>query len=265
VRKLLLLLLFIPLVSFGQVPQTIESKFSIPDGYERVYNDDYSKFLRQFPLKKDNTVQRSDGTYKTNSNIWVAVFDYDLGIHKTHQCADAAIYLNAMHKYEQGMAGQIKYHFTNRDVTKYQDWLDGINYKLDENRSWILHKEWTSPRVDNLETFKEWIKIVWEWAGTKSLPFDTMSVNMKDIMPGDVFNNNGHAVSVVDVIVNNNTGHKKYILAQSWMRDRNTGEEHHILINQNSNDVWYDLNTNETIVTPQWRFEPNHLIRFNIN
>ena len=52
-KKLILLLLFIPLVSFGQVPQTIESKFSIPDGYERVYNDDYSKFLRQFPLKKD--------------------------------------------------------------------------------------------------------------------------------------------------------------------------------------------------------------------
>ena len=84
-----------------------------------------------------------------------------------------------MHKYEQGLGGQIKYHFTNGEVTKYQDWLDGINYKLDENRSWILHKEWTSPRVDNLETFKEWIKIVWDWAGTKSLPFDTMSVNMK--------------------------------------------------------------------------------------
>ena len=261
-KKLILLLLFIPFVSFGQVTQTIESKFSIPDGYERVYNDDYSKFLRQFPLKKDNTVQRSDGTYKTNSNIWVAVFDYDLGTYKTHQCADAAIYLNAMHKYEQGIAGLIKYHFTNGDATTYQDWLDGINYKLDKNRSSILNKEWTSPRVDNLETFKEWIKIVWMWAGTKSLPFDTMSVNMKDIMPGDVFNNNGHAVSVVDVILNKDSGDKKFMLAQSWMRDIYTGEEHHILIDPNSQDVWYDLNPNETIFTPQWAFESNHLIRF---
>jgi hypothetical protein len=66
-KKLILLLLFTPLVSFGQDQETIESKFIVPDGYERVYNDDYSKFLRQFPLKRDNTVQRSDGTYKTNS------------------------------------------------------------------------------------------------------------------------------------------------------------------------------------------------------
>jgi hypothetical protein len=167
-----------------------------------------------------------------------------------------------MHKYEQGMAGQIKYHFTNGDATTYQDWLDGINYKLDENRSWILHKIWTSPRVDNLKTFKEWIKVVWIWAGTQSLPFDTMSVNMTDIMPGDVFNNNGHAVSVVDVIKNKDSGHKKYILAQSWMRDVRTGEEHHILINPKSKNAWYDLNTSESIVTPQWPFEPNHLIRF---
>jgi len=47
------------------------------------------------------------------------------------------------------------------------------------------------------------------------------------------------------------------------MRDIRTGEEHHILINPKSKNAWYDLNTSESIVTPQWQFEPNHLIRFN--
>jgi len=38
-KNLLLLLLFVPLVSFGQL--TIEKKYNPPEGFERVYNDDY--------------------------------------------------------------------------------------------------------------------------------------------------------------------------------------------------------------------------------
>ena len=76
-KKLLFLLLFIPLNSFGQ--ETVESKYNPPEGFERVYNDDYSKFLRQFPLKENNIVKRFDGKNKYNNNIWDAVFDYDIG------------------------------------------------------------------------------------------------------------------------------------------------------------------------------------------
>ena len=98
-KKLLLLLLFIPLVSIGQL--NIETKYNPPEGFERVYNDDYSKFLRQFPLKKDNIVKLFDGSNKYNNNIWDAVLDYDLGTHKYHQCADAVLYMRAnfLHKH----------------------------------------------------------------------------------------------------------------------------------------------------------------------
>ena len=267
--KLLLLILFTLSPAFSQL--NIETKFMPPAGYERIYNDTYSTFLRQLPLKEHSTVLQSDGTQKLNyidnneksDLIWVAVFDYELGIYKTHQCADAAIYLNAMYKYKQSvLVGEIKYHFTNGDIAKYQDWLDGVNYKLDSNNDSILHKEWKSTRTDNIDTFQEWIKVVWEWAGTASLPLDTMPINIEDMMPGDVFNKNGHAISVVDVVVNKDTGHKKYMLAQSYMPAYHLGEEHHILINQKSENVWYDLNPNDKILTPEWEFEPTDISRF---
>ena len=248
-------------MSIGQL--NIESKYLPPDGYFRVFNDDYSKFIRQFPLKVDNRVQRSDGSFKDNF-IWSAVFDYDLGTNKAHQCADAVIYFNAMFKYNRGLLKELQYHFTNGEITKYQHWLDGVIYTIDVDKSWILHKKWGPKRVDNIKTFKNWIKTVWQWAGTKSLPFDTKSVNINDMMPGDIFNSNGHAITVVDVVVNRLSGHKKYLLAQSYMRDIYTGEETHILINPSNSEIWYDLSSEKIINTPEWSFMPTDLVRFKL-
>ena len=106
-KKLQILLLFIPLVSFGQL--TIETKYNPPEGFERVYNDDYSKFLRQFPLKKNNIVKYFDGDEKSNNNIWDAVFDYDIGKGDLHQCADAVLYMRANFLFKQGLTENL--HF----------------------------------------------------------------------------------------------------------------------------------------------------------
>jgi hypothetical protein len=87
---------------------------------------------------------------------------------------------------------------------------------------------------------------------------------MKDIQIGDVFirgGSPGHAVIVVDMAVQNETGNKIFLLAQSYM----PAQEIHILNNENHVDFspWYSVeNIQSEIVTPEYTFSRNELKRF---
>tara|TARA_B110000091_G_C13648646_1_gene404413 strand:- start:19 stop:843 length:825 start_codon:yes stop_codon:yes gene_type:complete len=257
------------LISFGSFGQnTIETKYTPPEGYERTYNDAYSKFLREFPLKENNIVKYYDGEEKYNDNIWDAVFDYKTGTHRWHQCADAAIYLNALYNYENKLYNKLSFHFTNGDLTTYNDWLSGIDYKVDSNDTNKLIKYQSEDRVDNFETFLNWLtERVMLWAGTWSMENrnDVIQIDIGEMMPGDIFlesmespSSPGHAVTVVDVVKNQN-GKKKFILSQSYM----PSQEQQILINPENGSVWYSLDEFKDVVTPQWSFTVTQLKRFN--
>lgn len=251
-------ILFFSLQQFSQ--ETIETKFEIPNGYEREIINEFHQWIINQPLKDDNKVFYSNGQEKINYDIWAAVFDYELGTHKYHQCADAAIYLNAMFKYENGYMNKLNYSFTNGDKTSYQDWLNGANYRLNPKNQNDLIKTFKSPREDNLNTFYTWLKTLWTWAGTLSLPYDTNEVQIFEMEPGDIFNQNGHAISVIDIIINKGNGKKKFMISQSYMIDPAMGDEQHILLNPSSGNVWYDLN-DDTVFTPEWTMNPK-IIRF---
>mgnify|MGYP001310459380 FL=1 len=78
--------------------------------------------------------------------------------------------------------------------------------------------------------------------------------------PGDIFNQNGHAISVIDIIINKGNGKKKFMISQSYMIDPTMGDEQHILLNPSSGNVWYDLN-DDIVFTPEWTMNPK-IIRF---
>ena len=247
--------------SFGQ--NTIETKYTPPEGYERTFNDAYSKFLRKLPLKKNNIVKYYNGEEKYNDNIWDAVFDYKTGTHRWHQCADAAIYLKALYNYENKLYNKLSFHFTNGDLTTYNDWLSGIDYKVDSNDTNKLIKYQSKNRVDNFETFINWLtERVMLWAGTWSIEeYETDPIKIKDARPGDLFIEGGfpgHAVTIVDM-VENDKGKKKFILSQSYM----PSQEQQILINRENGSVWYNLDEFKDIVTPEWSFTVTQLNRFN--
>ena len=103
--------------------------------------------------------------------------------------------------------------------------------------------------------------MLWTWAGTGSLSYDTNKVEIFDMKPGDIFNQNGHAISVIDVIVNKNNGNKKFMISQSYMYDPTQGDEQHILLNPINGDVWYDLK-NESFITPEFGYLYPEIIRF---
>ena len=259
-KKLGFILFLVPLISFGQ--PTIETKFNPPEGFERAYNDEYSKFLRKMPLKKNNIVKLYDGTNKHNAEIWAAVFDYDIGTADLHQCADAVLYMRANHLYKQGLTKSLHFNFVSGFTANYLDYLTHY-YKVEGNRVSLVPRNTTLE--DNSETLRSWLRQIWMWANTWSLDeYDSSQVNILDMRPGDFFIESkpppgiGHAVNVVDVVVNSTTKKKKFMLSQSYM----PAQETHILINPESGDVWYTLDEFKDIETPEWTFTVNQLKRF---
>ena len=261
-KKLILLLLFIPLVSFGQL--TIETKYNPPEGFERIYNDGYSKFLRQFPLKKNNIVKYYDGydlKEKPNNNIWDAVFDYDIGKKNLHQCADAVLYIRAKYLHTNGLTDKLNYTFL---IGYEANYLDFITHFYVVNGSKVSLVPRKNPLIDNPSTFSKWIEKIWIWSNTESIDkYDSYSVAIKDIRPGDFFIKSnpgsiGHAIIVVDVAENPSTAQKVYMLSQSYMPAQQT----HVLINRKTGNVWYNLNEFNDIDTPEYLFTVNELKRF---
>ncbi len=260
--KLLFTLIYLFFFLISQAQNNIETKFKPPAGFERVYNDGYSKFLRQQPLKQKNIVKYHNGQVRFNkaNDIFAAVFDYDIGRLDLHQCADAAIYLRSKYNYMSKFLDKLVYTFTSGSVTNYKDYLAGATYTAIKNGA-DIEKVYKDPREDNFKTFRRWLDLVWNYAGTWSVEnYDTFPVDICDIRPGDIFIRGGfpgHAVSVVDVAINANN-EKVFMLAQSFM----PAQEQHILLNPKNNTVWYKLDNSEIINTPEFIFESNQLKRF---
>ena len=249
---------FILLATCTTTSQTIESYFKIPQGYEREFANDYSRWILKQPIIVNKHVLTFDNNKIPGLNDWyIAKFDYDIGAKDLHQCADAAIYLNAKYHYDKNNLSKVKYHFTNGYMYSYSDFEENKVPDCREDKNWeceLVYKE-----TNNLN---EYLDIVWNYAGSYSLEkYDTYQVDLKNIQPGDIFIYGGfpgHVVSVVDVIINKN-GQKKFMLAQSYM----PAQEQHILLNPTKKfSVWHDLNTNKNIITNGGTFNKYQLRRF---
>tara|TARA_B110000003_G_scaffold275154_1_gene316962 strand:+ start:132 stop:833 length:702 start_codon:yes stop_codon:yes gene_type:complete len=228
-KNILLLLLSLNIYS-----QTIESYFEIPKDYKRIIKSDYHDWIITRDIKVNIKAKTYDN-YEVHglNKTYIAVFDYNIGTRDLHQCADAVMYNNARYFFETKQYKKISYTFSHNA------------------RVYSYTKEFN---VFNEKTFKKYITMVWGYCGTWSLQeYDTVKIDVKEMQVGDMFligGFPGHAMSVVDMIENNN-GKKKFMLAQSFM----PAQEQHILLNVN--DVWFN-SVNEI----PWSFTTNNLRRF---
>ncbi|MBP9191722.1 MAG: DUF4846 domain-containing protein [Ignavibacteria bacterium] len=241
----------------------ISSRFLIPTGYKRLNTKEgsFGDYLRNFPLKKDGSkVYYFDGTEKENQDIHEAVLDIDAGDKDLQQCADAIMRLKAEYLYERKEYEDIHFNFTNGFNADYAKWAEGYRIKVSGNKSnWYL----TGEKDYSHGTFKNYLEIVFSYAGTLSLSKELVSVNAKDLKIGDIFifgGSPGHAVLIVDAAVNENN-EKIFLLAQSYM----PAQDIHVLKNPVNKDLspWYYLEDSDKLYTPEWTFEKTDLKRFN--
>lgn len=243
--------------------KTIEERFLLPEGYERPEADENSFpfYLRKLPLKPHNAeVRLYDGSPKTNQDAHMAVVDMDIGDRDLHQCADAIIRLRAEYLYKIQEFDRIHFNFTSGFRVDYAKWIQGYRVVVKGNKSYWSRQAAPSNTFNDL---KDYLNLVYAYAGTLSLSKELNSIEYKDMSAGDIFiqgGTPGHAVIVVDMAINKATGKKIYMLAQSFM----PAQEIHVLKNpQNNNSPWYELNPDEMVIkTPEWTFFSHDLKRF---
>ena len=111
---------------------TLEERFSVPKGFERVVVEEnsFQQFLRTIKLKPNgSTVLYFDGREKNKSNVYEAVVDIPIGNRDLHQCADAVMLLRAQYFYDRKQYAHIHFNFVNGFKAEYSKWMEGLEYQ----------------------------------------------------------------------------------------------------------------------------------------
>ena len=159
-----------------------------------------------------------------------------------------------------GSHDSISFNFTSGDTASFRAWINGMRPVIEGNSV-----QWTeSNKIDSsYKSFREYLDVVFTYAGTHSLARELKSKNIRNLAAGDVFIQGGfpgHAVIVVDVAENEATSERVFLLAQSFM----PAQDIHILKNPLDADLspWYSLDFGDSLKTPEWDFSVNDLMSF---
>jgi len=273
--KIFLLLLFLPAFSCGKTPvykssavgadssgNTVRTRFSVPSGYTRVSpeKNSFSAYLQNLPLKPEGSkVYYYDGREKPKE-VHAAVVDIDVGTKDLQQCADAVMRLRAEYLFSQKLYEDIHFNFTSGFNAEYSKWREGNRIIVGKNKV-----SWTKKfgESSSYEDFRTYLDIVFTYAGTLSLEKELKPKKISEMEIGDVFikgGSPGHAIIIVDMAVNQKTGEKIFLLAQSYM----PAQDIHILKNPANTDLspWYSSDFGESLETPEWTFSSNQLRSF---
>lgn len=200
------------------------------------------------------------GEEKTNK-VAAAVLNFDVGNKDLQQCADAVMRLRAEYLYKTKQYELLHFNFTSGFKADYSKWRSGYRISVKGNNvNWVK----TTKESELYKSFREYLDVVFTYAGTASLTKELKQITLSQMQIGDVFikgGSPGHAVIVVDMAVNPKTNKKLFMIAQSYM----PAQDIHILINANKLSVspWYELDETATeIETPEWTFDKNQLKRF---
>lgn len=242
---------------------TLTDRIAPPVGFARegVPTGSFAQWLRGLPVRgADAPVRLHTGALKANQDAHVAVIDIDIGARDLQQCADAIMRLRAEWLFAGGRTDAIGFNYTNGVRVPFSRWMRGERPKPAGARvTWQ-----PSGRADaGYASFRKYMNQVFSYAGTASLERELVPVAVEDMRIGDVFIKGGlpgHAVLVVDMVRNDTTGEKRFLLLQSFM----PAQDMHILKNPHAADgaAWYQMDFGSELVTPEWTFARTALRRW---
>jgi hypothetical protein len=223
-------------------------RFGPPEGYASIRSDSstFGFYLQHLPLKKHGSlVNYYNSTTKSSKGVYCAVVDFSLGNRDLQQCADAVIRLRAEYLYSKQSFDDIHFNFVSDGKSRYyRDYANG---------------DYSYPK------FSKYLDYIFSYANTRSLHDELIPVeDVNKMMIGDVLiqkrNPYGHAVIIVNMAEEKNTGKKLFMLAQSYM----PAQDIQILINPEKPEIspWYIVKVG-SIHTPEWTFHSSDLRRFD--
>ena len=269
IYKILVVFLLFSLQSFlyaemkylNKKGMTVETRYSVPNGYKRVSVEkgSFAEFLRNQKLKPyGEKALYYNGKEKASRGIYDSVFDVEIGNQDLHQCADAIMLLRAEYFYSKKEYNKINFHFTSGFEAKYSKWMEGYRINVQGKGSYVKKANPSNTYKD----FKSYMNMVFAYCGTLSLEKEMKLQSLDKMKIGDAFikgGSPGHVVLIVDM-AENDKGEKIFMLAQSYMPAQQT----QILINPSDRElgVWYSLKGKDVLITPEWDFPLNQLRSF---
>lgn len=234
-----------------------------PEGYvrEEVQDSSWAHYLRNLPLKPEGTPVRTYSGYESSwTRCACGVIDMEIGDEDLQQCADAVIRLRAEYLYKHKKYQDIHFKFTNGFNCDYLTYASGgrVNVKEGKYTNWYRAKEgWDY----SYETFREYLDLVFMYAGTYSLSKELKKADIYDIHVGDVFIQGGfpgHAMIVVDVAQDTINNNKAFLVAQSYI----PAQDIHIVSSFDS--PWFFVKDFEVdVYLRSWCFQLNDLMTFD--
>ena len=241
--------------------ETLSQRFAPPAGFRRIElkPDTFGVWLRRLPMKPaQSRVMLHTGSPKWRQDVHAGVIDIDTGKRDLQQCADAAMRLRAEWLWEAGRKDEIGFNYTGGGRVSFSRWARGERPSEDGKR-------WTRRgKADgSYASFRRYMIQVFAYAGTYSLSKELKPVAKDDLTAGDIFivgGFPGHAVLVVDVALNPDTGEKVFLLAQSFM----PAQDMHVLVNPADKGLspWYRASFGWPLQTPEWSFPEGSLKRW---
>ncbi len=242
----------------------LHEAISVPEGYQRPEADtgSFAHWLRSLPVRTgEHSVRLYNGALKANQSAHWAVLDIDVGNRDLQQCADAVMRLRAEYLYSRAEYDSIRFCFTSGDTASYRQWMSGFRPVV--NGSDVRWEKKAQPD-SSYGSFRQYLNVIFTYAGSYSLSKELLRVDdIRQIRIGDVFIQGGfpgHAVMVLDVAVNRESGDVVFLVAQSYM----PAQDMHVLRNPSDSRLspWYSVGFGDTLVTPEWTFGRRDLKRF---
>jgi hypothetical protein len=243
-----------PVPPLNPAGDTVETRFNPPAGYVRSKVDEgsFGDYLRNFRLKGYGTVAKlADGTDNPTAPT-DGVFDMDVRKNGLQQCADSIIRLYAEYRYARGEYEYITFdcYTTPVFVLDFSTWTQGNRIKANGSKLEWYKSDGATPGDTSYSTLRYYLDNVFLYANTYSLKNQMMSIDPTDLQVGDSLiitaaqtgGTDGHALLVVDVAVNKETGKKIFMLAEG-----NTPATEMYIVKDIKNDtVWFSLNEDGT-------------------
>jgi hypothetical protein len=253
-----------PLV-IDQTKSTIRTRFTPPKGYFWVKEvpESFSEYLVNFPLYPINfPVRDFNAVPILRQSNHVAILKIDVGEKDLQQCADAWIRLYAEYLWAQKRDNEIGFQFTSGQFFSWNDYKKGVRTKEVKTKVSFLK---TGKIDDSYENFRQYLTVIFRYAGTISLNRESVSVlQNSQIKTGDFLikpGSPGHSVIIVGV-AQNKLGKKMYLLAESFM----PAQDIHILKNNTNSAIspWYELDVKAPqTITAKYIFNPTSIKRFH--
>lgn len=218
------------------------------------------------------------------NNADAKVIQYD-GYEKLFECYTAVINMDFDNSQDM-IHGEHIIEFLRAEFLFKSAKFDMIRFTFDDNRS-ISFDQWGAGArfvwIDSLyvldtiapvnyseESFTKFMNLVVKNTTTNSLNMDTKIISKSQLSVGDILVqpsdklSPGHAIMIIDMVVNPKTGEKLVLLAQGY----NPTQSVHILKNTLDSSIspWYSISDESPFfTTAQWTFRPKHIRRFRIN